>query len=259
MDENTKRALLCKYFEKPSGCGWWLLGIGAVVFLIGLSIGSDGLAVTIIGLLAAVVGGLWRYSESKGGDVVSDSQVDAWLDEDIRALVPGALNKSGLTQAELVGEPLIVRGPIYWTVTGIFDTDLKYKKGEDGYARFSVYDVTIVFLTEERLSAYRCDFNFLKCVALNEATTEYFYQDVVSVSTREVSTSYTLPNKQSLVSAQAFSIQVPSGDAIKVVVSATKLQQITGAQLPPTGAEKAVDVIRTMLRSKKGVVRVAKE
>jgi hypothetical protein len=80
---------------------------------------------------------------------------------------------------------------------------------------------------------------------------------VVSVSTREISTSYTLPNNQKLVSAQAFSVQVPSGDAIKVVVSASKLEEMTGAKLPPTGAEKAVDVIRTMLRSKKGVVRMS--
>jgi len=48
-----------------------------------------------------------------------------------------------------------------------------------------------------------------------------------------------------------------SGDAIKVVVSASKLEEMTGAKLPPTGAEKAVDVIRTMLRSKKGVVRMS--
>jgi hypothetical protein len=249
---------LRKYFSKPSGCGWWLLAIGILAVLIGL-IDTDRVALWILGGL--IVGGLglaWALSATKAG-MPTDDQVDTWLREDIANIVPNALTKCGLESADLVGEPLVITGPVYWSVTGIDKIDLLYKKGKDGYARFSVYDVTIIFLTDQRLTSYRCDFNLLKNVWLNEATTEYFYQDVVSVSTREVSTSYTLPNGQKLVSAQTFSVQVPSGDAISVVVSAAKLQEMTAAQLRSSGADKAVEVIRAMLRTKKGTVRVQRE
>ena len=254
MTDNEKRKALRKYFAKPPGFAWVLLGLGVLVTLVGL---ADSGGIALLGILMAVGGGALIYNSM--GARPSDVQVDQWLEEDIKTLVPKALSKCGLTEGELVGDPLVIRGPIYWEVTGVNKADLVFRKGNDGMARFGVYDLTNVFLTDQRLTAYKCYFNFLKNVTLNESTTEYFYQDVVSVSTREISTSYTLPNNQKLVSAQAFAVQVPSGDAISVVVSATKLEELTGARLPWTGAEKAVEVIRTMLRSKKGVTRLVQE
>lgn len=255
MTDEEKRKQLRKYFSKPpTGIAVVLLVVGILAALIGIV--SD--ACTLLGgVVIAIAGGVLLYYSRSAAAGPTDVQVDEWLEADIRALTPKALIKSGLTEQELVGDPLVVRGPIYWETTGVPKTDLVYKKGKDGVARFGVFDVSIIFLTDQRLTAYRCDFNFMKNVGLNEATTEYFYQDVVSVSTREISTSYTLPNNQKLVSAQAFSVQVPSGDAIKVVVSASKLEELTGAQMPPTGADNAVSVIRTMLRSKKGVMRMS--
>jgi len=255
MTDNEKRNALRKYFAKPPGFAWLLLGVGVLVVLAGLA-GGGGTYI-LLGILMAAGGGALIYNSM--GTRPSDAQVDQWLEEDIQALIPKALSKCGLTEDELIGDPLAIRGPIYWEVTGVNEADLVFRKGEDGLARFGVYDVSIIFLTDQRLTAYKCYFNFLKNVALNESTTEYFYQDVVSVSTREISTSYTLPDNKKLVSAQAFAVQVPSGDAISVVVSAAKLEELTGARLPSTGAEKAVEVIRTMLRSKKGVTRLAQE
>jgi hypothetical protein len=117
--------------------------------------------------------------------------------------------------------------------------------------RFGVYRVTIIQLTDRLLGAFSCDYDFVRDVALNEETEEH-YQDIVGVSTQELASSYTLPIGVKLTYAQQFRISVTSGEAIEVVIGADKLRKATGDdELPDTGAEKAVSVIRAMLRDKK--------
>jgi len=188
--------------------------------------------------------------QSKGA-LPSDEQVDQWLQEDLRNIVSKSLDKLGMDNSQVVGEPLLIRGPILWATTGVPATDLRWKKGKDGIVRFAINRVTVIQLTEQLLGDYACDFNFLKNVMLNERTDEYHYKDLVSVSTQEISTSYTLPTGVRMVSAQAFRLSVASGEHIDVTVNAAKLSEVTGGSIPTTGAEKAVQVIRTMLREKK--------
>jgi len=74
---------------------------------------------------------------------------------------------------------------------------------------------------------------------------------VVSVSTQEVSSNYQLPDGQKLVHVQEFRLSVASGESIRVTINPYQIAKNEKAQLPPTGAEKAVSVLRTMLRTKK--------
>jgi hypothetical protein len=85
-------------------------------------------------------------------------------------------------------------------------------------------------------------------------TYEYHYKDVVSVSTQEVSSNYQLPDGQKLVRVQEFRLSVSSGESIRVTTSPYEIAKNEKAQLPPTGAEKAVSVLRNMLRTKKSIV-----
>jgi hypothetical protein len=149
------------------------------------------------------------------------------------------------------GEPVMFTGPILWTTMGIPNQDLLWKKGKDDVVRFAVYRVTVIQLAEHLLGLYTCDFNFLKNVPLNESTDEYHYNDIASVGTREISTSYKLPSGKSLVHAQAFLLSIVSGDKVEVTIGAEKLQQLTGGTIPTTDAESAIQVIRSMLREKK--------
>jgi len=253
MDAQKKRDALRLYFAPLKlryAIGLLALGIiGIVVFLTDPNdLGVCG----GIGLLIAFVGLLLLLSVlNKKRRVPGDAQVDDWFQEDVGKIVEKALNKVGLTESQLVREAIPVTGPIFWGTHGVLSDDLLWKKGKDEIVRFSVNRVTIIFLSDFLLAAYACDFNFLKGVSLNESTQEYHYRDVVSVSTQEDSTSYTLPTGVSMVHSQAFRLSVASGEAIKVTIGASKLAEITGGTILTTSAEKAVQVIRTMLREKK--------
>ena len=131
MTEQEKRTKLRKYFAKPSGCALLLLIAGVAILLIGLLMMRDGGAViALLGLVAAIGGGFWMYSQRAPKALPTDAEVDEWLTEDINALVPRALDKSGLTADDITAQrPLVVRGPIYWETTGVNKEDLVYKKG----------------------------------------------------------------------------------------------------------------------------------
>lgn len=254
MNDRSKREALRTYFAPPPkpGKAIGLLVLGAIGILIFLSAPDDTGVCGGIGFLMAAIGGMWLFSMySKKGNVPSDEQVDKWFQEDVARITDKALSKVGLDESQLVKEPIPITGPILWTTNGVPSEDLLWKKGSDDVARLAVNRVTAIFLSDQLLAAYACDFNSLKNVTLNETTQEYHYKDIVSVSTQEDSTSYTLPTGVSLVHSQAFRLSVASGEAIKVTIGAAKLAEITGGTIPTTSAEKAVQVIRAMLREKK--------
>jgi hypothetical protein len=253
MDERSKREALRAYFVPPPkpGKAIGLLALGAIGVVVGLS-ASDAEICTGIGIVMALAGGVWLLAlYGTKGNVPSDNEVDNWFEEDIARITEQSLSKVGLDESQLIREPLAITGPILWSTNGVPQEDLLWKKGKEDVVRFAVNRVTVIHLSDQLLAAYACDFNFLKNVSLNERTDEYHYKDVVSVSTQEDSTSYTLPTGVSLVHSQAFRLSVASGEAIKVTIGAAKLAEITGGTIPATSAEKAVQVIRAMLREKK--------
>lgn len=254
MNEQSKREALRKYFAPPPKPknAIILLVLGILSLLVFFSDTNDFGVCGGLGFLLAVSGGLWLFAlYGNKGSLPTDAEVDTWFQEDVARIVEQSLSKAGLDKSELVQTPIPVTGPIFWATNGVSTEDLRWKKGSDDFVRFSINRITVILLSNNLLAAYACDFNFLKNVSLNESTQEYHYKDVVSVSTQEDSTSYTLPNGISMVNSQAFRLSVASGESIKVVISAAKLTEITGGKIPITSAEKAVQVIRTMLREKK--------
>jgi hypothetical protein len=209
------------------------------------------------GLLILVAGAALIWNAAT---IPNDQRVDKWLDEGIDKLIKSSRTKLNLGQLTASGkqgpaaEPLVVLGPILWETHGVAKEDLVWRKGKDKVVRYGVFRISILHLAEEHLAAYSCDYDFLRDAALNEETEEYHYVDVVGVTTRELS-SLTLPSGEKLTSVQQFTISVTSGQVIDVIVNAEKLSKETGSdKMPETGAEKAVSVIRAMLRDKKRVL-----
>ena len=191
---------------------------------------------------------LRNYQQSKP----TDRQIDQWLQESIVKLREKSLKRLNLDESEIIADPLVIRGPILWKTIGIDNGDLVWKIGSDDTVRFGIYKVTIIQLTDRHLGAYACDYNFIRDVALNERTDEYHYKDVVSVTTQEQASSYTLPTGVKLITAQEFRLSVSGGESINVIIGSSQISKITGSnQIPETGAEKAISVIRAMLRQKK--------
>ncbi|MGE0127253.1 MAG: hypothetical protein AB7U82_04020 [Blastocatellales bacterium] len=249
MNEQTKRDKLRSYFKKHSvKPGVWLMLLG----IFGAMFSQQLEGAFAVSILMAVSGIIWLIIFAVlASNRIDDMQVDRWMQEDLNWIVGKSLNKTGLDRSEIIAEPLLITGPILWTTTGVSNEDLLWRKGKDGVARFTIQRVTVILLTKQLLASYACDFNFLKNVTLNERADEYHYKDVVSVSTQEISTSYTLPNGVSCVQAQAFRVSIVNGENIQVMTGASALAEITGGSLPSNGSEKAVQVIRKMLREKR--------
>ena len=248
MSDEKKRKALRTYFSPPRLI--WPI----IVLLIGL----PGLGLTrdtfLPAIVVVVIAGIWLlFVFQKRSSAPSDQQVDQWFYEDVKRIAKQSLSKLGLDESMLVREAIPVTGPILWTTNGVPDRDLLWRKGKDDIVRFAVNRISVLQFTDQVIAAYACDFNFLKNVPLNDNTDEFHYLDIVSVSTKEDSTSYTLPTGTRMVHSQAFSMSVSSGESIKVTIDSDKLAEITKGTIPITSAEKAVQVIRTMLREKKQV------
>lgn len=260
--QSSREKAIRKYFDDDSGDLPYALPIA--LFLIGGSLIVVGFAqgplllfllIGIVFIILAIFAGNKTkiYFERKQKKNATDRQIDRWLQESLVKLGEQSLGKLNLDKSDIVADPLVIKGPIVWQTNGIDDSDLLWKIGDDNIVRFGVYRVTIVQLTDRHLGAYACDYNFIRNVALNERTDEYHYKDVVSVSTQEQASSYTLPTGVKLTTAQEFRISVASGESINVTIGSSQINKITGSdQIPETGAEKAISVIRAMLREKKG-------
>lgn len=238
--EDDKRKRIRSYFAKPK-LKWPIILI--VIGIVTLAAG--------IGLIFLIVGGIWLFLEVKPSmDAPGDQTIDAWLIDDIEQIKKRSLERLNIDESELIRDSIVIHGPILWNTYGIPHDELAWKKGKDERVRFSINAITVVHLTEHRLSSYQCAYNFMRGVPLNEQDDEFHYRNVVAVSTRESSTNYTLPNGELMKQAQLFKLAVASGDSIEVIVNSADLVKFTGGTIVETGLDNAVKALRKVLSEK---------
>jgi len=208
----------------------------------------------ILGIILMAGGGFGIYSSI--GTRPTDQQIDEWLEEDLKRTVKKAHDKMGIDESKIVGEPVQITGPRFWNIG---DAKFLYRRGKDNIIRFTPLDVSTILFGQDQLLAYNCSFVFAEGKYLNEGTDEYFYKDVVSVSTKSESRSVTFKGKPvQLNAAETFVLTTSGGTSISILlrdpklVEAMGIKKIRGDEIPTTGAEKAIQSIRTMLREKKG-------
>ncbi|MDM8543496.1 hypothetical protein QUF90_20670 [Desulfococcaceae bacterium HSG9] len=253
-----------KYFKptlkKPSYVGNIIAIVcGGVAFIAGLS-DSSPTFLAVIGCIAFGWGFIAIFSKSSGYKEAyheaepkpSDKQMDEWLEQDKKGIVSDATTKLGLVPEKVLNlnDPLVVIGP---------KNSAKFKMGQDGIIRFSAYEIMVIYLTDYHLGAYSCRWDFVNGKSISEQTQEYHYTDVVSVSTLCSSASFEVVTvdgvNRPIQSHQEFSLSVASGESIKIAVAFPQVEMIfQKGELLPTGADKAVMALRTMLREKKGGV-----
>jgi hypothetical protein len=250
-----KREKIKKYFRedifkaKPEYGATVIPFMGAGLFLLSFYLitikTGPGILVLLISI-CLIISGLIQYSINSSRP--SDSQMDEWLEEDIKAIIKNRpYDKLGISKADLVAETLLVVGPVYWNVSGFDVKDIMMKKGKDGFNRFSIWTIQVFMFTENYLCSYKCQYNWIKNTYINESTNEFFYKDVVSVKTDTISSAYTLMNGQRMVHSEAFQLKL-AGDEITVITNDASLNT---SSVMVSKAEKAVQSIRTMLRDKK--------
>jgi hypothetical protein len=253
MEEKKKRKLIRRYFSRrgihPLVIILALAGAGMLIFGGTNEVRLAGGIAILVFILVIAYRALTRPP--------SHEQIDEWRTQDLERLPDLAMKKLDLDRDDLVSDPLLVIGPVLWETNGIPSKELLYrvqKQKKRKTARFAVYHVTAILLTESHLGAYEADFNFLRNTYLNEHAQEFHYQDVVSVSLREDSTNLSLPDGEKAVHAEQFRLSVSSGENISVIVQARELRNLTGAEQDTGYVENVVTAIRKKLREKKSTI-----
>jgi len=244
MDEQTKRKMIRNYFKPFPKWTIWMILIGVIVFLIGTQ-ASAGVAVIGIVTLGIGVLGIVIYLKGKP----TDKQMDNWLNEDLKMVEKVALNRLGTVEEEAIKEPLVIYKPVLWNIPGIPPDEVMMKKGKDGLARFSIWEVAIFHLTDKYLGSFHAYLNFLVGKTVNESTEEFFYKDIVKVGTAQE--SVLLKDGTKITDAESFVLKVSSGDSVSVRDITFKLEEKNIKTIPTSPIEKTIQAIRTMLREKK--------
>jgi hypothetical protein len=248
-----KREQIKKYFTRfPK----WTVGLIIVGVPLVAAYGL-GLILIVVGILKIV---FWKNRPS-------DRQMDAWLEEDLRDMETRALERTGLDKSEKRAETVVLTGLRFWNIGG---AEVGIQKGKDDIVRFTPVGLTVINFTENQLVAYQCALDRMTGNPLSESTDEYFYQDVVSVSTQTESMTW---DKAMLSSAglaktplaalmkhdqlqfnaaKMFVLTTSGGTSIKVVLDEPALiESMGGGSIPTERADRAIQAVRRMLRDKK--------
>jgi hypothetical protein len=257
---------------RTSGFILWFAGVGWLAFrrvTHGHVVGPDGVFAAIVLFLAATSFVLTERTMAIGLIVIGvvwlaalmilrwyrlgDDRIDEWFEQEKNRLRGRALERLNLDGTPLAKEdPLVILAPILWEVPGVPDAETRlWRKGRDGFVRFNTYRAVVIYLAEHKISAYHCDINFGAAASLNEGDDEYYYRDIVAVSTEEASTNYTLPNGQVMRHAQSFAVVVPSGDRLTTIIYTTAIKDLTRGNIKDTGADTTIKALRKKLEEKK--------
>lgn len=235
MDEMSKRKSIKLYFEKFPVLALVLiiLGVFTLTFYIGVIIIAIGIY-------------LWyKWFKSKP----TDTQYDEWVKEDLASLNKIALQKLGVDESSLVRDGVSITGINFWDVA---TSMIKYKKGKDSKVRYTPIAVDVINFGKDQLMIYECILDILTGNKSNEKTEEFFYKDVVSVSTKtDPAKQFTLGKiVYKMDKAEKFVLTTSGGTSVSVVLRDEELMKKIG-DFAASGAEQAIQSIRTMLRDKK--------
>lgn len=260
MEDSQKRILIKRYFERPpKDIDWswkWILFCVFVGPLLCCVRGAEAVGGCIIAAgILYVAYQLWSHAQAqakyRNTPRATDEEFDEWLEEDLQRLSMEALDELGVDESELVGERVsILALPSYFDRSGAY-TD--YKIGADRILRFTPIDITLINLTEHQLISYQATFDFTTGNALNPSTDEYFYNDIVSVSTVKESSTvrYSDGSMEQRNDSETFRLVTAGGTTLSVKLYDRELIDKYGGERPRTRADEAVRVIRRTLRDKK--------
>jgi hypothetical protein len=250
-----------KYFNTKYGK---LFTIGFIVGIILIAVGllgedSSSYLVGGIVVLAITIALLVIVSKT----IPSDKEIDQQLSIVVDQLSGLALNKHGISEDQVQKVPPLILGGyisellgndvknlallVAGKVGGEFGSALaemgikaiedgtisgiKYKKGRDGITRSSAAMYTIFLFSENQVFVYTLEFSLI-APEKKEASQEYFYRDIVSISTETAKSG-----------SHVFTIKISGGDSEKI----------------PYGKEEASDIqqkintFRQLIREKKNV------
>lgn len=233
-----------------------------VLYLRGLSLGCMSILMMILGAMSALklaVGAAltlyFMYIQKSLPSPPGTETIRCWFSEGQKNLRAHSLARLSLSETAVADfDSFVVCSPVLWKTRGVQQHDLLWRF-EESEEYFGVYQLIFTHFAPEHLAVFRCDYNFLKNVSLNEHTYEVSYQDIVLLKTEEESSSLLLPTGNKLTSSQHFAVAVASGNSIRLGSSSSELRQLLSeegaAMAPRERVDQAIAALRTALRDRK--------
>lgn len=197
------------------------------------------------------------------------AQMDRWLDRDLERVARRAVEKCGIEDIERVAESVILTGP---DIVPPEVAEFSFRRTRRDITRFTPVGVAVLNFAEHEIFGYQCVFDRFTGNAVNETTHEFFYQDIVSVSTE--TETLTLEKRDLTRRARRLlrrqirgnKLQIPGTEVFTLSTSGTATFQITigmvlerlhqlvmgkGGRVDVDEADRAIKGMRKMLREKK--------
>ncbi len=244
------------FFPKPVPRGTIITClVGALLLAIGISLQNVFLIALgcLLLLISASIIGVIRRSNP------TDQQYDQWVQAQAQAMLPRALVKLNMRSYQVTDHILRTHSfvlPGSRMASHYPENEVQAKRGKDGQWRFSINVYTYFLPAEHYLAVYSCDVNAFNSSSHIEQTEEYFYNDIVGVTTHPLRDTTIIGNRQYHYRIELFSLRISNGDTIDLGASlkATPLddgQDIPVFSLPHTGFDKTLTMLRSLLRSRK--------
>ena len=247
LEQAVNRGRIRGYFEQvPIGCAYAAVAFGILTLAVSLT-KDNALGGIIVAVFSGIVAAL---VVKKRKEAAAEADFDTWLEADLRNIAKLSLSKVGLQRDSLIRDPLVVTGPALMKVK---DVAKHSRSGRDDLLRFTPVAVTVVHLTKDQLIAYTCLLDLLTGTSHAESTEEFFYKDIVSVTTKKESKKINVDGTDmQMNAAETFTVATSGGTALSVFLTDPDLVvKMGGGRIPRDRAEAAIEAIRAIVRERK--------
>jgi len=229
MDKSKVRA----YFQPPSSFGPGCLFAVGIVISLGI-LSSEYWFIGLLGLAACVFVFVIYLNQQKR---ITDREIDEYCLEKIRNIKNEAIKKIGIDEDEVnLIEPILIHGPYFREI----QTAFLYKRGKDNIDRSSNYKASVLYFSDDQIFLYSVAFSIIADERKVD-TIEYFYKDIVSVTTSDETQKVKLPGSSEItVRFNEFKLTTSGGTSM--TNSIISLDNET---------EKAIHGMRQLIRQKK--------
>lgn len=285
MDENKtneidlkKRQFLKKNFffvNKAEFPSWWEKYIQIAYFSVGFGIFFivyfNTVLITILVSSASMFVAFWAMykwikpyldSKAKFSERPTENQMESWLIQEIKKDVkPSAIEKLSLNASRIKSDNFIILPyPIYWQTGGIEDQFIVRLQSSEGHFIYASYKIQVLALTENYVSLYTCNYDWLNNQVISEDTSEFFFDDISSIkngaehlSIKRIDYEEPKEDEESddngeIGSAKIFSLKNMSGESLSVI---TEINSLGTSPRVVQKLDSLIKVLRITLRNRR--------
>lgn len=129
----------------------------------------------------------------------------------------------------------------------IEEKDFRIGKGVDGKERTGIYEFTSIFFSRDFLAYYKCYWNFIKNLSVEEEVCEILYNNIVSVKLKERSSTKSKDIRYKRIYRNFLSITTTDGKIFSFRIDKDRKEK-SGSTLRESQVEEAGRIIRYKLR-----------